>query len=323
MAVDGVKLDKVDTHSTEPKKHVTDYDLGGVQRNACQPLFATKRNVDLVHSCCWRWHDSMDSGCITQNIKPNKSHGKQKPGMTSLHTCRSPVSAAWNREQRCTLQDCNFFFFYRSVFICHQLQWCFHQILWPSTCPHPSVKLVDLVIYSKLVKKAAKELIFQPISIGTELLGVTFEPISIADHLIRQARFCSLNFVFQHAVDRWKYVCISRTHICASKLKSVCNNNRPEVVRYQEHWGQLSPLYSRPHTCYQSSAYTYYSNTNQIKNTTPHSCFHSMGRTLTGTGWWNVCFCTDNLLLSYYSHHTTPICTHLSLSVSELTLVSK
>ena len=76
----------------------------------------------IIFICCW-WNDFTDSWYIMQYMEANKSRGKQlvgalspvnhrglqEPGMMTpmwLANSHSPVSAAQNQEQRCTLQDC-------------------------------------------------------------------------------------------------------------------------------------------------------------------------------------------------------------------------
>ena len=137
------------------------------------------------------WSDSTDSGCVMQNIKPDKSHAKWIPGYsptrkleihgtfwtpfctnpnfwhplisnlltgnqqklgimswTWLANLWSPVSVAWNRVGRCWLQHCQNFFCERaySFVVGYDDFFLFYQIPWPSSCWHPSAKLVLLLV---------------------------------------------------------------------------------------------------------------------------------------------------------------------------------
>ena len=122
-------------------------------------------NLRIFH-CYWRWNDSMDNGCITQNIEPNKSHGKQKnrydeskavcklaevqlESETEVHTAGSPKSRLW-----------------KSLYVCHWLQWYFKILDFPAKLMFrffslsefftPIAKLV--VTYRKPAEKAGKAL---------------------------------------------------------------------------------------------------------------------------------------------------------------------
>ena len=175
-------------------------------------------------------------GYIMLDIKPDKLHGKQKPGMMSWvqsANWRNLVSVAWNREGRCTLHDCqNFSRGKVRSFVVGFKDIYFYQISQTSTCSHPSAKLYWW-----------KEVNLQPISIRIELSELTFEPVSPEDRdMIWHAWFRFLNFVFWLVVDHLnllKYVQVSTWHtsLTVTSMHQKLNLciNRLAVVHYWEH----------------------------------------------------------------------------------------
>ena len=90
----------VDKPSGELTKHVTKFDPGGVQCShwngshcLLTVLFWFGASKPENVQCCCLWNQSTDSGyTITmQNIKPYKSRGKWKPGMTNSNMVRKPA----------------------------------------------------------------------------------------------------------------------------------------------------------------------------------------------------------------------------------------
>ena len=90
------------------------------------------------------------------------------------------------------------------------------------------------------LKLAGKESEFSANQHWNRTSGSDCEPDSTAiTNLIRQAWFCSLNFVFDSLTGGLivQSMCVSmmhRPHTCVSKLNYVFN--RPTVVHYQECW---------------------------------------------------------------------------------------
>ena len=163
----------------------TTTDPGGVQQNLATKLnstvwFGALKFENFLFSC---WNESTDSKhVIMQYIKPHKSRGKWKLGMTSRMlsaNSQSPLLAKWNTERRCTLQDCQNF--------SHEGAHSF-VIDYDET-------LAKLVVMLNLQREWGKDVNFQPVSIEMELQAVTFEPVSIeVMNLIVQAWFRFLNF---------------------------------------------------------------------------------------------------------------------------------
>ena len=163
--------------------------------------------------CCY-WNESIDSGLSCSTLTLTHHVANENQACQVKHDqppCRSLVSATWNREWRCMLQDCQHFSCRRAYSFVIGYDVIFYQCLWLSTS-HVCT-LQPSLPSSEPVKIAEKGIEFSTNQHWNRSSG---SDAWLGKHGFA---FCFVFWLAVDSLDHWKFVCVS---MMIKSLASVC-----------------------------------------------------------------------------------------------------